>query len=271
MWENEKLEDMSKVSCWVSGWTKLPFIEIEESVVCGFFVFFFLREGVDNCSLFCTHVLGSCVIIHFFFHLLIFSECPITHYLSGSLPQVILYSMEASPSLGAPCSSKSHAYLSYVLCRLCLVIESCPTLCDPMDWQAPLSMGILQAKNTGVGCHTLLQEIFSTQGSNPGLPRCRWILYHLNHQGSPILVTNLTTVSSNSSWLECRLLENRNYVLFIFSNPAPSRVPVTKLVVNKNKCFWISEQNDLRNWTIEVMQRVKHLPHMDSVWWTSNG
>ena len=41
-------------------------------------------------------------------------------------------------------------------------------------------MGILQAKNTGVGCHTLLQGIFPTQGSNPGLPHCRQILYHLS-------------------------------------------------------------------------------------------
>ena len=39
-------------------------------------------------------------------------------------------------------------------------------------------------KNTEVGCHALLQGIFPTQGSNPGLPDCRWILYHLSHQGS---------------------------------------------------------------------------------------
>ena len=40
-------------------------------------------------------------------------------------------------------------------------------------------------KNTEVGCHALLQRIFPTQGSNPGLPPCRQILYHLSHQGSP--------------------------------------------------------------------------------------
>ena len=34
-------------------------------------------------------------------------------------------------------------------------------------------------KSTGVGCHFLLQGIFPTQGSNPGLPHCRQILYHL--------------------------------------------------------------------------------------------
>ena len=39
--------------------------------------------------------------------------------------------------------------------------------------------------NTGVGCHFLLQGIFPTQGSNPGLLHCRQILYQLNHKGSP--------------------------------------------------------------------------------------
>ena len=39
-------------------------------------------------------------------------------------------------------------------------------------------------KSTGEGCHFLLQGIFPTQGSNPGLPHCRQTLYHLSHQGS---------------------------------------------------------------------------------------
>ena len=39
-------------------------------------------------------------------------------------------------------------------------------------------------KNTGVGSHSLLQGIFLTQGSNPGLLHCRQILYHLNHKRS---------------------------------------------------------------------------------------
>ena len=40
-------------------------------------------------------------------------------------------------------------------------------------------------KNTEVGCHSLLQRIFLTQGLTPGLLHCRQILYHLSHQGSP--------------------------------------------------------------------------------------
>ena len=43
-------------------------------------------------------------------------------------------------------------------------------------------------KNTGVGYHYLLQGIFPTQESNPGLLPCRLIPYHLSSQGSPIPV-----------------------------------------------------------------------------------
>ena len=39
-------------------------------------------------------------------------------------------------------------------------------------------------KNTGVGCHFLLQETFPTQGLIPDLPHCRQTLYQLSHRGS---------------------------------------------------------------------------------------
>ena len=51
--------------------------------------------------------------------------------------------------------------------------------------QAPLSLGILQVRILRVGAMPYLQGIFSTQGSNPGLLHCRWILYCLSHQESP--------------------------------------------------------------------------------------
>ena len=56
-----------------------------------------------------------------------------------------------------------------------------------MDCSPPGSSvhGDSLGKNTGVGCHALLQGIFPTQGSNPGLPHCRRIPYQLSHQGSP--------------------------------------------------------------------------------------
>ena len=67
-----------------------------------------------------------------------------------------------------------------------LVTQSCPTLCDPMDCSLPDSSvhGFLQARILEVGCHFLLQGIFSTQGLNPGLPHCGQALYQLSHQGT---------------------------------------------------------------------------------------
>ena len=49
--------------------------------------------------------------------------------------------------------------------------------------QAPLPRNF-PGKNTGVGCHSLLQGIFLTQGLNLGRLHCRQILYQLSHQGS---------------------------------------------------------------------------------------
>ena len=62
-------------------------------------------------------------------------------------------------------------------------------------------------KNTGVGCHFLLQGIFPNQEPNPGLLHCRQILYQLSYEGSPILpwlciISALTGVREHSEvWL----------------------------------------------------------------------
>ena len=96
-----------------------------------------------------------------------------------------------------------------------LVAQACPRLCEPVDCSLPGSSvhGISQTRileskscsvvsdslrphglyspwnslgqNTGVGSLSLLQGIFPTQGSNPGLPHCRRIVYQLTHKGSP--------------------------------------------------------------------------------------
>ena len=50
--------------------------------------------------------------------------------------------------------------------------------------QALLSKGILRARILELGCHALLQGIFSTQRLNPGLPHCRHILYCFESQKS---------------------------------------------------------------------------------------
>ena len=61
-------------------------------------------------------------------------------------------------------------------------------LYDPMDCTPPGSSvhGDSPGKNTGVGCHSLLQGIFPTRGSNSCLLHCRQILYCLNQQESKL-------------------------------------------------------------------------------------
>ena len=52
------------------------------------------------------------------------------------------------------------------------LLTSLPGFFRPLDFPG---------KSTGVGGHFLLQGIFPTQGSNPGLPICRQTLYPLSH------------------------------------------------------------------------------------------
>ena len=64
-------------------------------------------------------------------------------------------------------------------------------------------------KTTGVGCHLLVQEIFPTQGWNPGLLHCRRILYPLSHLGSLILCCSVTLCDPmDSSMPTCPVLHH---------------------------------------------------------------
>ena len=79
----------------------------------------------------------------------------------------------------------SSVQLSWVNEVKMIVTQSCLTLCGPMDCSPPGSSvhGDSPSKNTGVGCHSLLQGTFSTQGSNPGLLHCRRVLHRLSYLG----------------------------------------------------------------------------------------
>ena len=63
--------------------------------------------------------------------------------------------------------------IKYILLQIvmCLVAQSCPILCDPMDCSPPGSSvhGDSLGKNIGMGCHALLQGIFQMQGLDPRL------------------------------------------------------------------------------------------------------
>ena len=95
------------------------------------------------------------------------------------------FSHRKSVSSGRPWGICLQSLISAEGSLLSLVAQSCPALCDPMDCSPPGSCvhGDSPSKNTGMGCQALLQGIFPIQGSNPGLPHCRRILYHLSHRG----------------------------------------------------------------------------------------
>ena len=117
----------------------------------------------------------------------------------------------------------------------CLVAQSCPILCNPMNCSPPDSSahGDSPGKNTGVGCHALLQGIFPTeikpwspslqvdslpselpgkpmntggdslylfqgifptQKSNQGLLHWKWILYQMSYQGLGPLYCNIEKI-----------------------------------------------------------------------------
>ena len=76
---------------------------------------------------------------------------------------------------------------------LCLVAQPCPALCDSRDCNVPGSSVYEDSPDKNTGCHALLQGIIPTQGSNPSLPHCRQIVYHLSHWRSiSLILTHLT-------------------------------------------------------------------------------
>ena len=79
---------------------------------------------------------------------------------------------------------------------LLLVSQSHLTFCNPVDYSPPGSSCLWDSpgKNTGVGCHSLLQGIFPIQGSKPGLPHCKQSLYYLSHHS--IFLLNQTPLWS---------------------------------------------------------------------------
>ena len=65
------------------------------------------------------------------------------------------------------------------------VCESCSVVSNSLRPHELYSPWNSPGQNTGVGSLSLLQGIFPTQRSNPGVPHCRQILYQLSHKGSP--------------------------------------------------------------------------------------
>ena len=113
-------------------------------------------------------------------------------------------------------------------------------------------------ENTGVGCHSLLQGIFLTQGSNLDLQHCKQIPYHLSHQGSPTnLYQHLTT-------------QGIAHIQDFQNNAGKHQVEVTRrlflsfMILNLNTSLYqdiqyqeISKAGTIPHWKISKMQSQK--------------
>ena len=81
------------------------------------------------------------------------------------------------------CCTVGPCYLSILYIVVCIVKVVSDSLRPHRlysPWNSP-------GQNTGVGSCSLLQRIFPTQGSNPGLLHCWWVLYQLSPEGSPVI------------------------------------------------------------------------------------
>ena len=102
----------------------------------------------------------------------------------------------------------------YVCVCVCVCV-SCSLVSDSLWPHELLSARLLfpwdsPDKNTRLGCHSLLQGIFPTQGSNPGPLPCRQILYHLSHQGTPKVTC---THCRKFIMCMCKRLEKRSHII----------------------------------------------------------
>ena len=84
-----------------------------------------------------------------------------------------------------------------------------------MDYSPWNSVG----QNTGMGSLSLLQGIFPTKGSNPGLPHCVWILFQLSQKGSPELLKESVSINKINAHHEKEIHWGDTFVLLLLLPP----------------------------------------------------
>ena len=113
--------------------------------------------------------------------------CRMNEWMNGLVVDLMWVLRDRKEKKGARNCSQMSDFSKRFLALLCLVAQSCPTLCNPMDCSPPGTSvhGASPGKNDGEGCHALLQGVCSAQGSSSGLLRVRPIPYCLSHHGAP--------------------------------------------------------------------------------------
>ena len=83
----------------------------------------------------------------------------------------------------------THVHIHIIYTCVCIYVwcESCSVVSDSLWSHGLYSPWNSPGQNTVAGSLSLLQSIFPRQGSNPGLPHCRQILYQPSHKGRPYI------------------------------------------------------------------------------------
>ena len=112
-----------------------------------------------------------------------YSVCMSVHIYTYICMCMCVY-MYVSPRLLKCAVHKICMYVCIYMC-ICVCCESRSVVSDSLRSHRLYSPWNSPGQNTGVSSLSLLQGIFPTHGSNPGLQHCRRILYQLSHKGNP--------------------------------------------------------------------------------------
>ena len=121
------------------------------------------------------------------------------------------------------------------ICLGVLVANLCPTLCNPMQLAKLLCPWHSPGENTGVGCHSLFQGIFLTQGLNP----CLLCLLYWQEDSLPAEPSGKQYIQCNSN---AKIIQN---TLLRF---AVDRIPslVHSLLI------WLEATDSLEYWLVTM-------------------
>ena len=136
--------------------------------------------------------------------------------------------------------------------------ESCPVMSDSLWPHGLYSPWNSSGQNMGVGSLSLLRGIFLTQGSNPGLPHCRRILYQLRHKGSPIdavIVNNITDASLPNLKIAFVIVRIMN-ILHVKLSAIEMLLLFRASARPVSRCFSLSRTKDSPEWTKNKWKRI---------------
>jgi len=137
---------------------------------------------------------------------------------------------------------------------VCVCAQSCPTLCSLMDCSPPGSdHGIFKARNTGVGCHFLLQGIFPIQWLN----LCFLCLLHWEVDS---LSVSLAKLDCGNKGLQITAMKQ---AYFSFTSVFHCGLPIALLLAS---LCWVPAEKAALIWSILVLAEGKRIwPNSETV------